>query len=290
MNDATPKTFTIEKGLTRRQKTALRKIPPVEQIKTRREDGAILAYLEGWYLIAEANRIFGTENWDRITLTTQCVWQGKSNGRPACAYTARVRLCIRTGLTSVVREGAGFGEAEGRSPGEVHGQAMKTAETDATKRALATLGAPFGLTLYDRDHPASREAVARDTPPEAADLISGCVDGARNGYAATPGCISNIPLKLEAPWVAYGPAGEAVGVFRDPVICCSAIRRTIESAKSTAELEAIYSANRRTMARLHAEKPDLRSKTNQHYTTILSKLFEVRLKRQPQPSAEARQS
>ena len=34
------------------------------------------------------------------------------------------------------------------SPGEVHDIALKAAETDATKRALATFGKPFGLELY----------------------------------------------------------------------------------------------------------------------------------------------
>jgi hypothetical protein len=29
--------------------------------------------------------------------------------------------------------------------------ALKAAETDATKRALATFGNPFGLALYDKD-------------------------------------------------------------------------------------------------------------------------------------------
>jgi Rad52/22 family double-strand break repair protein len=34
------------------------------------------------------------------------------------------------------------------APGEVHDIALKAAETDATKRALATFGKPFGLELY----------------------------------------------------------------------------------------------------------------------------------------------
>ena len=34
------------------------------------------------------------------------------------------------------------------SPGEVHDIALKAAETDATKRAFATFGKPFGLELY----------------------------------------------------------------------------------------------------------------------------------------------
>jgi Rad52/22 family double-strand break repair protein len=47
-----------------------------------------------------------------------------------------------------VREGHGSGEGRGTSPGEVHDIALKAAETDATKRALATFGKPFGLELY----------------------------------------------------------------------------------------------------------------------------------------------
>jgi Rad52/22 family double-strand break repair protein. len=49
---------------------------------------------------------------------------------------------------TVIREGHGTGEGRGTSPGEVHDIALKAAETDATKRALATFGRPFGLALY----------------------------------------------------------------------------------------------------------------------------------------------
>jgi len=41
---------------------------------------------------------------------------------------------------SIVREGHGSGEGRGISPAEVHDIAVKAAETDATKRALATFG------------------------------------------------------------------------------------------------------------------------------------------------------
>src|SRR5262249_8466419 len=34
-------------------------------------------YVEGWHVIAEANRIFGYDAWDRQTITTHCVWSGK---------------------------------------------------------------------------------------------------------------------------------------------------------------------------------------------------------------------
>jgi recombination DNA repair RAD52 pathway protein len=34
---------------------------------------------------------------------------------------------------------------------------LKTAETDATKRALATFGNPFGLALYDSEQSGVRQ-------------------------------------------------------------------------------------------------------------------------------------
>ena len=63
-------------------------------------------------------------------------------------YTARVRLTVQADGATIIREGHGTGEGRGTSPGEVHDIALKAAETDATKRALATFGRPFGLQLY----------------------------------------------------------------------------------------------------------------------------------------------
>ena len=50
--------------------------------------------------------------------------------------------------STTIREGHGTGEGRGTSPGEVYDIALKAAETEATKRALATFGKPFGLALY----------------------------------------------------------------------------------------------------------------------------------------------
>jgi len=72
-------------------------------------------------------------------------------------YTARVRITVQADGTTVVREGHGTGEGRGATPGEVHDTALKAAETDATKRALATFGKPFGLALYRSSKPPSPE-------------------------------------------------------------------------------------------------------------------------------------
>ena len=55
---------------------------------------------------------------------------------------------MRAGEHRIVREGCGAGVSNAASPGQAHEFAAKAAETDATKRALATLGNSFGLSLY----------------------------------------------------------------------------------------------------------------------------------------------
>ena len=77
------------------------------------------------------------------------------------AYTAKVRVSVRAGDITIVREGSGTGEGKAPTPGQAHELALKGAETDATKRALATFGNPFGLALYDREQPACARLEAR---------------------------------------------------------------------------------------------------------------------------------
>src|SRR5690242_16185193 len=43
-------------------------------IKHRESNRVTLSYIEGRYAIAEANRIFGFDGWDRETVASQCVW------------------------------------------------------------------------------------------------------------------------------------------------------------------------------------------------------------------------
>jgi len=117
-------------------------------IRTREVNGRDLHYIEGWHAIAEANRIFGFDAWSRETVESRCVTSRETRGTFHVLYIARVRITVRADAEVVVREGFGTGEAHGPTPGEAHDKAIKTAETDATKRAFATFGKPFGLSLY----------------------------------------------------------------------------------------------------------------------------------------------
>jgi DNA recombination protein Rad52 len=117
-------------------------------IKTREADGTTLHYVEGWHVVAEANRIFGFDGWDRESVTSTCVWTKQTGLRFSAAYVTRVRITVRAGDERIVREGCGAGESNASSPGQAHEFAAKAAETDATKRALSTFGNSFGLSLY----------------------------------------------------------------------------------------------------------------------------------------------
>src|SRR5215510_13677727 len=144
-------------GFSAKQLHALRRNPSSRHIRTREINGRELSYLEGWFAISEANRIFGFDGWSRETLESRSVLTREIRGTYIAIYVARVRVTVQTDGAVVIREGHGTGEGRGTSPGEVHDIALKAAETDATKRALATFGKPFGLALYRREKAPSAE-------------------------------------------------------------------------------------------------------------------------------------
>ena len=135
-------------GFSAKQVQALRRQPSHRYIRTREAHGRELSYLEGWYAISEANRIFGFDGWNRETVDSKCVLARENRGTFLAVYIARVRVTVQADGATIIREGHGTGEGHGTSPGEVHDIALKAAETDATKRALTTFGRPFGLALY----------------------------------------------------------------------------------------------------------------------------------------------
>jgi len=135
-------------GFSAKQLQALRRRLDGRQIRTREANGRELSYIEGWFTISEANRIFGFDGWSRETIESRCVLARESRGNFNTIYVAKVRITVKADGSTIVREGHGSGEGRGTSPGEVHDIALKAAETDATKRAFATFGKPFGLELY----------------------------------------------------------------------------------------------------------------------------------------------
>src|SRR3974377_1157332 len=151
-----------------KQVRALKRKPDHRHVRTRHaHDGRELSYLEGWYALSKTKRILCFDGWSRETIESRCVLARENKGIFLAVYIARVRVTVQADGASIIREGHGTGEGRGTSPGEVHDIALKAAETDATKRALATFGKPFGLELYRGGRPITTEKPLSVLPPMA---------------------------------------------------------------------------------------------------------------------------
>ncbi len=222
-----------------------------KHVKTREQRGMKLSYVEGWYAIAEANRIFGFEGWDRETVAADCIWQDAKREPRACAYAVRVRIRVRAGETIVLREGSGVGHGSGATLGDAHESALKEAETDATKRALATFGNLFGLALYDKQQLGVRRRAKRNGAEQSAGIS----------------------------WVLLGASGETLSQHGMPEGFCGAMREHLSGASDVPGLEAFWARNAATIASLRAVWPELRTVNQTHYADVLEKLYEQRLGR-----------
>lgn len=148
---------------------ALKAMLDGSHVATRSQSGRTLSYIEGWWAISEANRIFGFDGWARETVDLQETSRDLVNvpgygGKPdydqwRVSFLARVRITVG----GIVREGTGYGSgmAKPEALGDAIESAAKEAETDAMKRALMTFGNPFGLALYDK----TQENVSREVEP-----------------------------------------------------------------------------------------------------------------------------
>lgn len=144
-------------------------------VKERSQGGRKVSYIEGWHVIAEANRIFGFGAWTRETDEIKCVSEKPreigQDKKPGWGVTYICRVRVRTG--NVTREGCGAGHGIDQDLGQAHESALKEAETDAMKRALMTFGNQFGLALYDKTQ-ANVEAPLPAAVQKMLDEIEAC--------------------------------------------------------------------------------------------------------------------
>jgi len=121
-------------------------------------NGQALSYIEGFTALDEANRILGHGNWSRETVVMEPLHEPRlvvdeadaTRNKVVASYMCKVRIVIYSddGQRCIIREAHGAARSFSKTVGEAAEQAIKSAETDATKRALATLGHPLGLALY----------------------------------------------------------------------------------------------------------------------------------------------
>jgi hypothetical protein len=220
-------------------------------VRTRESRGQVLSYIEGWHVIAEANRVFGFEGWDRETVWCECVWEDGRRDPKACAYAARVRIRVRAGDGIVCREGSGVGNGTGATLGEAHENALKEAETDAMKRALTTFGNLFGLARYDKEQVGvrggARTMTARETPALA--------------------------------WTVLSPDGHVIATCIEPKAFCTRLRQALSAAPDIGYLRALWNQNAALVQSLETHRPDLVTRKGIHFASVLASVFEAQCAR-----------
>jgi len=157
-------------SLTDKQLQALSQpLDPTRVSKTR--EGS--SHLEAWDVRATLSRIFGHAEWSSDLLDVTMVYEentqpDKDEPRWRCGYRATVRLSIHA--TAATYTESAFGGTIGTMPNskrdDAHDTAIKTAESQAFKRAAMNLGTQFGLSLYDSGSTADvvGAALAVDVP------------------------------------------------------------------------------------------------------------------------------
>lgn len=127
------------------------------------------SHVEAYDIRAHLNRMFGFGNWDFEILDTSLLFDRDrqlKNGKDGCyvAYRVTVRITIRNAEGAVVAFYDGTAVGPAAMPeymrAEAHDMAVKTAESQALKRAAINLGDQFGLSLYNGG---STQALVRKT-------------------------------------------------------------------------------------------------------------------------------
>jgi recombination DNA repair RAD52 pathway protein len=139
-----------DSGLTREQYEQLMK--PINGSRVKMLDG--MAYLEAWDVRAHLIRLFGFGGFSLELLDYEMAFEEATQTRAGkdayrVGYRARIRLTIPA-LGAVYTEAA-FGDSimPASKRGDAHDLAIKTAESQALKRAAMNLGTQFGLSLYN---------------------------------------------------------------------------------------------------------------------------------------------
>jgi recombination DNA repair RAD52 pathway protein len=155
------------------------------RVAKRSQGNRSLSYLEAWDVKAHLNRIFGFCNWSADVLGAELAFE-EQNEKKQWHVGYKVVLRLRIGGCSYTEAAVGFATLPSR--GEAHDMAVKTAESDALKRAAINLGTQFGLSLYNNGslkdvvrrtpRPAHDDVIDNDTLHYWVDRFAQCVDRA----------------------------------------------------------------------------------------------------------------
>lgn len=219
-----------------------------------------IQYLAYETAIRTANEIFA-HGWSRDTfdptLLHEEIFEKDNNRGPKeqmyrCIYGCRVRVHLPNGQH---RDGFGTCDAEAKisNKSQAIQMAAKGAESDATKRALETLGPAFGLHLKERRNNRQQRPSRQDSAPSnhsqtASTSTTKPSDNGRNtaprtttGTAAATGAPGTTRLVTKPNW----PGVSAV------------IRSRVAQATTNNEIDSVVSDASADLATMEKEAPDV---------------------------------
>ena len=157
---------------------------PVHGSRVHKLDG--LSHMEAFDIRAHLNRIFGFGHWSADVIEMTLMYEDKTTtkaGKPAYAVGYRAGLTLTVAdpdgarLASYTEYAASGQIMPDFKRGDAHDFAMKTAESQALKRAAMNLGDQFGLSLYNNGSLAPL-VIKTLVMPEAAPAEDAVDDGA----------------------------------------------------------------------------------------------------------------
>lgn len=134
--------------LNQRQYEQLLKPLNPSRVAKRQQANRSLSYLEAWDVKAHLIRIFGFGGWGWNVIKADLAFE-EQNERGMWNVGYKVIGCLSFVDLCVSYTEAAIGQATLPQRGEAHDMSIKTAESDALKRAAINLGTQFGLSLYN---------------------------------------------------------------------------------------------------------------------------------------------
>lgn len=147
----------------RQQEVLLKGINPQRISQRKGGGGRALSYLEAWDVKAHLIRVFGFGGFSSEVLSAELMFEDQVGTNWNVGYKVILRLSFNDCLAAYTE--AAVGSASLPQRGEAHDMAVKTAESDALKRAAINLGDQFGLSLYNNGStaPVVTQTLAGDT-------------------------------------------------------------------------------------------------------------------------------
>lgn len=127
------------------------------------QDDKGFSHMEAWDIKRHLIRVFGFGGYDtenrELTLVREIEIPGQGNARSrwTVIYRCQVRLTVKDTAGREIGhwDGEAIGDAQNQPGlGDAHDLALKSAASQALKRAATNLGDQFGLSLYNEGNPA----------------------------------------------------------------------------------------------------------------------------------------